>query len=634
MCKVTPTRPVWLFSLDSSRYPDAAPLTTGNLKAHFVKYGATAALSEVEIVHFASHLDVPLWFATEWLETQRARAGRAIDMGLRPVAGISCYTWNTEEFLNLVRRMKHSVPGLLVVAGGPQVQRPEDYLGDVVDVVVLGEGEWTFKDILDSTMDASCAVSIALERVAGVAYRDCFGGVRRTPARERTRVLDELAPALDVVELRDGAGASRYKRAAYETTRGCPFSCAFCEWGTGATGTKMFEYSLGRIRSDLERLVQGGVEEIFFCDSNFGALRSDEDKAGILIGLREEYGRPVIFCTSWSKNHNPRVQQIVRSLNAAGLIEHYTLALETLTPLALQLSHRSNMPLNRFERIVSDMAQQRIPITTELIWALPGDNLKDFEKNLDLLTAIFPSSSLYGYTLLPGTEFFERRQEYQIETVTLREIGNWKLDYVVACHTFTREEGCRGYFLITAHNILNRGNLIPLTSRFIALDGRASVSYVLQEALESILPGLGAEFANCGADHGLDTYAMRDRIYWRLLETREFAFERLRASIEKTLMRRCPDASELVERVGKILSIDEALCPRLPGESEPTRYGFDFDAESIYQSLSRMQLPPAAAFERGSGSTLALFRPSQASHVLAPDALEPNMIRSHHAVVP
>ncbi|NOK18522.1 B12-binding domain-containing radical SAM protein [Corallococcus carmarthensis] len=627
-------RPVWLFSLDSSRYPDAFPLASGNLKAYFVKHGRTAASTDVEIVHFHSHLDVPLWLLTTWAESARERARAALATGVRPTVGISCYTWNTEEFLNLVRQMKEMVPGLLVVAGGPQVQRAEDYLRlDLADVVVLGEGELTFTELLDATFAAGADASDVLPPVAGIAWVDVMGQPHRTQPRERVRNLDELESPLDVVPLRDASGVPLYKRAAYETARGCPYRCAFCEWGTGAIGTKLFEYSIPRIRADLERMAEAGIEEFFFCDSNFGALRSDAEKAELLVELRARYGRPTMFCTSWSKSHNERVQHVVRSLHAAGLIEHYTLALETLTPSALATSNRTNLPMNRFQRIVDEMAQEDIPITTELIWALPGDNLADFERNLDTITAIFPSSSLYGYTLLPGTEFFDRREEYRIQTETLREMGNWKLDYVVASHTFSREEGIRGYFLITAHNILNRGNLIPLTSRFLALDERVSVSRVLKGILQAILASWGGG-TRPEEEMGLHAYANRDRIYLRLLQEREACFGIIRRAMREVLLALAPADEDLRERAEQILSIDEALSPGMQGETSQGHFSFEFNASAVHGSLRRMRLPPPGVFSKTVRSTLAVGYPVNAADLLAPGSMAPGVVRGHHAVVP
>jgi radical SAM superfamily enzyme YgiQ (UPF0313 family) len=430
-------------------------MTTGGLKAFFMARGRTAGSTDVELVHFLRQRDQEKWLGEEWLGPVRARTGAAIDAGVQPVFGF-CYTWNVAEFIDIARRLKSAFPAALVVAGGPHVQRAEDFLfEDGFDVIVLGEGEETFCELLD------CASQSGWTDVAGLAFIDESGSVRRGPSRGRSTALDEFPTALDYVPLRDSSGEPLYQQVAYESSRGCPYRCSFCEWGTGAIGTKMYQFSLERIRSDFERLVKGGVRDFWLSDSNFGALREDLAKAEMVIELRERTGLPRTFATSWSKNHNKRVQRIVRMLHDNDLLSHYHLALQTLTPRALELSHRTNMRANDYEPIVKSLAEDGIPVAAELIWGLPGDTLAEFEANLDHLLAIFPNINIFGYTLLPGTEFYEKRDEYELATVPVAGYGKAKGEYVVGCHTFNRDEGEEGYFLITSYAISRSANAYP-----------------------------------------------------------------------------------------------------------------------------------------------------------------------------
>ena len=394
-------RPVWLFSMDTEQF-SAPPMTTGGLKAFHMRYGASRESTEIDLIHFFQAEEVAVWF-DENCDALAARARQALEAGVEPIVGFSVYTWNAAEFLAAMRRVRRSVPEITIVAGGPHVQQADDYLFDeALDLVVLGEGEQTFQELLDCRSRADWA------EIAGLAYLDTARNLHTTASRPRRVALDELPSALEVIELRDAEGRPRYERVAYETARGCPFRCSFCEWGTGAIGTKMYQFSLDRIRDDLEQLIEGGVQDVWLCDSNFGALREDLEKVKIIVELRQRTGRPSTFATSWSKSHSPRVQEIVLLLRRHGLLQHYNLALQTLTPLALQLSNRKNMRSNTYEPIAKQMAEEGVPIATELIWGLPGDNLEEFEANLDTLAGVFPNINIFGYTLLPGTEFYRR----------------------------------------------------------------------------------------------------------------------------------------------------------------------------------------------------------------------------------
>jgi tRNA A37 methylthiotransferase MiaB len=113
-------------------------------------------------------------------------------------------------------------------------------------------------------------------------------------------------------------------------------------------------FSVDRIRHDWNFIVDAGIKNIWLTDSNFGALREDVEKAKALCEIKQRTGLPHTFATSWSKKHGPRSQEIVLLLHENNLLPHYHLALQTLTPLALELCHRTNMDANKYEPIARD----------------------------------------------------------------------------------------------------------------------------------------------------------------------------------------------------------------------------------------------------------------------------------------
>ncbi len=602
-------RPVWLFSMDTEQF-SSPPITTGGLKAAFLRYGRSADSTEIELVHFRCAERIPEWAAAEWRQTVLPRIRKALAAGLEPVVGFSCYTWNVAEFLDLIRRMKADCPELRVVVGGPHVQAADDFLGgaDGIDVVALGEAEHTFRELLD------CPDESAYPEIAGLAWRDRGTGViQRSVPRERVRELDSFPSALDLIPLRDEDGVPLYERAAIETSRGCPFKCAFCEWGTGAIGTKMYEFSLDRFRSDCERLIEGGVQDIWLCDSNFGALKSDVDKARILVELRQRTGRPSTFATSWHKHHNSRVQEIVLMMHEAKMLQHYNLALQTLTPLALDLAHRKNMRSNEYEPIAKAMSEAGVSIATELIWGLPGDNLRDFESHLDRLAAQFPNINIFGYTLLPGTEFHARRDEYAIDAIPVAGYGRAKGEYVVGCHTFDRNEGIEGYFLISAHIVLIRGYVMPLTVRFLALLGGIPVSPLLRAVLRALAVDAQPDLPDLDLADRMTVYENRSRLYVAALRARERTFATIARVVDAWLIEHGASA-ELRAQTARVLALDEAFSPRT-GLRRNETFRFDFDAERLEWHLGRMELPPAEAFA-AAAITLEVEHPGSLGEVL------------------
>ncbi len=577
-------RPVWLLSMDSEQF-NAPPTTTAALIAYFRKYGTTAHDTALEMAHFQSGDDIAGWLQC-WQREGLPLARQALDRGEQPIAGFSFYTWNASEFLALAADLKRLLPELLIVAGGPHVQQAEDYLGiDPIDVIFLGEAEISFREFLD------CANPVDWKNIDGLAY---LSGDRivTTRARERCRELERFPSPLGVLALTDPDGKPLYDSISYETSRGCPFKCAFCEWGTGAIGSKMYQWPMQRIREDWEAIVAAGIKNIWLADSNFGALKQDREKAELIVELKERTGLPLSFATSWSKKHSRQVQNIALMLHRSRLLPHYQLALQTLTPEALRLSNRANMSSNEYEPIAKSMAEQGVPIAAELIWGLPGDNLADFERNLDRLLATFPNINIFGYTLLPGTEFYARRDEYRIEAIPVAGYGKAKGEYVVGCHSFERDEGEEGYFLITAHILLIHGHIMPLTSRLLALRGDLPVSPLLRQILRGLIEAFKPRLDGLALDNRMDIYEQRDRIYLAVLDQPELLYRTTADIIEMHHTRHGNDAGAALQA----LQLDKALCPR-SGTEQKLHTSFSYDAHTVQRALAAMELPAADSWQ-------------------------------------
>ncbi len=576
-------RDVWLFSLDSEGF-HAAPTTTGALIAWYRHHGDHAGETRFRQVHFRSAAQAERWAGAEF----EALAAAAIDPEYPPVAGLSVYTWNAAEFSALARQIRLHCPGVVVVAGGPHVQQAGDWLGsEAIDVVVLGEGELTFQQLLDTPRSR-------WEGIPGIAWLDSIGMLRRSAPRPRQLRLEELPSPFEVVELTDAEGRPLYDAVSYETSRGCPFRCAFCEWGTGAIGTKMLSFPLERLRRDWELIVKAGIPNIWLADSNFGALKDDLEKARIVCDLKERYGLPRSFATSWSKKHSPRVQEIVLLLNSHGLLPFYQLALQTLTPRALELCHRENMSANEYEPIAQRMAEAGVPVSAELIWGLPGDDLASFEANLGRLLAVFPDINIFGYTLLPGTEFFERRDELQLRTRPVAGYGKARGEYVVGSLSFDVAEGEEGYFLVTSHQLLVSGHILSRTLRWLALETSLPVGGLMRgitDALlqEGSLPGVDVVPAD-----RLAVYESRADIYLGLLAEPE----RLQRVVSSVLVSwvHAQGRAELLPVLERLLLLDAWIRPRY-GEITEFDVEPDFDISAVMHSLDAMRLPELSCFD-------------------------------------
>ena len=119
--------------------------------------------------------------------------------------------------------------GWKCVVGGPEPGAyAEEYLQAGADVVVFGEGELTIEELLPALR-----ADLSIDQIAGIAYTDSTGVVRKTPPRAQIRDLDAQPwPARESVDIeryvktwRDAHGQGS---VSFITARGCPYKCRWC----------------------------------------------------------------------------------------------------------------------------------------------------------------------------------------------------------------------------------------------------------------------------------------------------------------------------------------------------------------------------------------------------------------------
>ena len=142
------------------------------------------------------------------------------------LVGISCLTGNQQEFggaiASLVRRVLPSVP---IVWGGthPSALPLQTLKESNVDIVVVGEGDVTFPELVEALSKGS-----DLETVKGIAFKDKQGTPHQTAPREMLD-MENLAPfPYHLIDLKPYANVNQNFGLIVEAGRGCMYSCSFC----------------------------------------------------------------------------------------------------------------------------------------------------------------------------------------------------------------------------------------------------------------------------------------------------------------------------------------------------------------------------------------------------------------------
>lgn len=373
------------------------PFSVGLIRAH--AEGAAASRDRVAFL--------PLEY--ELLDV----AETAARMAAADVAGFSSYSWNWRKSLAVAEALSAINPACLVVLGGPSV--PDEIDGffaahPFVDVLCHGEGEATFADLLDAV-----AAGHAISGIPGTTARDrATGAVQAAPRRPRFKILDAIpSPYLSgVFDPLLAARPDMEWMALWETNRGCPYSCTFCEWG-GADTTKLRRFDMARLEAEIRWFADKRIGWIFGCDANFGILDRDADIAERLAAAKEAHGYPKEFRVCYTKNANRRILDVAGRLEAAGMAKGVSVSMQSLNADTLEKVKRVNIGSGDFAELQREFLARGIATFTELILALPGETHDSFADGLERLLEMGQHSgiNIYNCSILPNSEM--ARPDYQ-----------------------------------------------------------------------------------------------------------------------------------------------------------------------------------------------------------------------------
>lgn len=292
------------------------------------------------------------------------------------VVGFSVYVWNVRLSLEIARRLRARRPDVLIVFGGPQVpDRAEAFLraNPAIDVACHGEGERVFRELLERHPDGR------REEVPSISWLTAEGGFATTPRAARLTDLAEVpSPFLaGVFEPLLAADPGHQWLALWETNRGCPFACTFCDWGS-AVAAKVYRFDMERLQREVDWFAAHRVEFIFCCDANFGILPRDVEIAEYVAETKRRTGYPHALSVQSTKNATDRAYQVQKLLSDHGLNKGVTISLQSIDPPTLESIKRKNIASDSYQELQRRFTRDRVGTYTDLILGLPGETYDSF----------------------------------------------------------------------------------------------------------------------------------------------------------------------------------------------------------------------------------------------------------------
>jgi radical SAM superfamily enzyme YgiQ (UPF0313 family) len=194
------------------------------------------------------------------LDLRLEKSLRSVLDGFRPeIVGITSYTVHVNPVKKLFDEIRAWNPRVLTVVGGHHATvAPEDFVWPSIDLTVMGEGVFAFREIVESFQRSE-----SFENLPGVAF-----------ARDGELVLTkgEDAIDLDALPFPERRLTAKYRKryfsewmkplASIRTSKGCPYRCNFCALWKVAGG----RYLRRQPERVVEELAQIDEECVFFAD--------------------------------------------------------------------------------------------------------------------------------------------------------------------------------------------------------------------------------------------------------------------------------------------------------------------------------------------------------------------------------
>src|SRR5262249_49477223 len=146
----------------------------------------------------------------------------------------------------------------------------------------------------------------------------------------------------------------------WETNRGCPFSCTFCDWGS-AVAAKVYTFDLERLQREIDWMAEHRIEYVYCADANFGILPRDLQIAEYAVASRQRHGYPASLNVQSTKNATERAWRIQKLLTGSMNTIGVTVSFQSLDPHTLKTVRRDNISPRTFQELQRRYASEGIP---------------------------------------------------------------------------------------------------------------------------------------------------------------------------------------------------------------------------------------------------------------------------------
>ncbi len=319
------------------------------------------------------------------------------------VVGLTSYVPQVYITIDLCKKIKAFNSDIFTVVGGHHATiAPQDFCDPAIDIIVMGEGVFTFRDIVERLEENHDVTD-----VKGISFY-ANGQLKFTPPRD--------IPDLDSFPFPDRSLTLSYRQnyfsepsigvfkplATIRTSKGCPFRCNFCsQWKV--TKGKYLTRNPYSIFEELKTIKEPFVD--FADDETFIDVERMEKLADLII----ESGMKKIFTASVRSDTVIKHPGLFEKWKRAGM-KGVLIGAESNRPEVLEYFKKKNTTSNNEEAI---SLLKKIGMRIDASFIVPPDyDLEDFDNLANYIKGLEVDFVMcIPLTPLPGTDLYEELKD-------------------------------------------------------------------------------------------------------------------------------------------------------------------------------------------------------------------------------
>jgi len=414
---------------------------------------------------------------------------------------LSIYLWNQQFVRDQLLRIKNKLhPNCKIMIGGPSVDVNIDDTFFIqhpyADYAIYGPGETAFADLLEHLLEDKKLIAF---NVSNLAWFDqskdklVVAGYKNVSQSQVSPFLYNKDFFEDIVshEIKD----NNYKVILpYELTRGCPYSCTFCDWNSGLSNKVSRRKHTYQEEIDLFQKI--GINSIYFADANFGQYDEDIEIAEYLVqkNLLENANFKIDGNLSkLKKDNNLKLYHLFAKGDLVGRDWAFTFSVQDINKTVLNNIERPDVGWDVHKKMILELhnCYPHYNSKIQFIVGLPGQNLATIKESLIEIISC-PNVVLCPFIneLLPASPAslnLEYQSKFLFKYSRSERIdmgGNaFRGTFPQSCFSFSKEEFVQMMVLAT---FITGLAFFKEKIRYRSLDTRNNLEKIIDTFMESI----------------------------------------------------------------------------------------------------------------------------------------------------